>query len=165
MIFLSRNLEFLRKRDGLKQAELAQKLGVKANTISNYEKGVSQPDYNTLYNILTIFKIDADTLLYKDASEQEISNILNISSTQENASVIDRLFDKLELKEAKVEAQAEHIGILKQTILTLEEKIMGLHQDPLPDLASDTGKVCGGSTPIRKGGVAGSESARFAEQP
>ena len=38
MIFFSRNLKSLREREGIKQADLAQRIGVKANTISNYEK-------------------------------------------------------------------------------------------------------------------------------
>ena len=46
LIFFSENLSTFRKEKGWTQSELAEKLGVKANTISNYEKGISTPDYN-----------------------------------------------------------------------------------------------------------------------
>ena len=38
LIFFSENLSTFRKEKGWTQSELAEKLGVKANTISNYEK-------------------------------------------------------------------------------------------------------------------------------
>ena len=37
MILISKNLKFLRKKLNFTQEELAEKLNVKANTISNYE--------------------------------------------------------------------------------------------------------------------------------
>lgn len=165
MIFFSKNLKFLREREGIKQSDLAQKIGVKANTISNYEKDVSQPDYNILHSILTVFNIDADTLLYKDVSQETTSRILNLEPTKENVLTIDRLLTKIDTKDVKIEAQAEQIGALKQTIRQLEEKIAGLQQDSRPDLVSDTSKVSDGSTRTHGSGVAGSESAPFAEQP
>ena len=36
-----------RSNANLKQSEVAKKLGVKANTLSNYENGVSEPDIDT----------------------------------------------------------------------------------------------------------------------
>lgn len=158
MIFFSNNLKFLRERRGIKQSDLAQKIGVKANTISNYEKGVSQPDYNILHSILTVLDIDADTLLYKDISEENNSRILISNHPIEDVSMIDKLLSKIDTKEAKVEAQAEQIGVLKQTIRQLEEKIEGLQQHALPDAAS------AGSARTRRSGAAESENAQFADQ-
>lgn len=163
MIFFSKNLKFLREREGIKQSDLAQKIGVKANTISNYEKDVSQPDYNILHGILTVFNIDADTLLYKDVSQKDASRILNLETPKENVLTIDRLLTKIDTKDVKIEVQAEQIGALKQTIRQLEEKIMGLQQHIRPDTEFGTDKASAGSTRTRKGGVAGSEDARFAE--
>ncbi len=129
MIFFSKNLKFLREREGIKQSDLAQKIGVKANTISNYEKDVSQPDYNILHGILTVFNIDADTLLYKDVSQEVTSRILNLEPYKENVLTIDRLLTKIDTKDVKIEVQAEQIGSLKQTIRQLEEKIEGLQHE------------------------------------
>ena len=62
-------------------------------------------------------------------------------------------------KEAKVEAQAELIGELKQTIRQLEEQVLGLQ-----NIRSDTAQPSAGSARTRKSGVAGSEGVQFAEQ-
>lgn len=159
MIFFSKNLEFLRKKEGIKQSDLAQQVGVKANTISNYEKGVSQPDYNILRNILTVFSIDADTLLYKDVYLERASRILDYIPMQEDVSIIDKLLNKIDMKESKVEAQAEQIGVLKHTIQMLEEQILGLPQSDKP---KPSPKASAGSSRVRKGGVAGSGSAQYA---
>lgn len=157
MIYFSNNLEFLRKKEGMKQSDLAQKVGVKANTISNYEKGVSQPDYNILRSILTVFSIDADTLLYKDVCLESTSRILDYVPAQEDVSTIDKLLNKIDMKESKVEAQAEQIGVLKHTIQMLEETIAGLQQAGTPFQEDSTG-----SPRTRKRGVVESGSARFA---
>lgn len=47
-----------RIRMGLTQAALAQMIGVKNSTISNYEKGVSNPDMDTLMKLCEIFGVD-----------------------------------------------------------------------------------------------------------
>ena len=64
MIFLSSNLKFLRKKKGIGQVELAEIIGVKPNTISNYENSISNPDYEILQKIIKILEVDADSFLY-----------------------------------------------------------------------------------------------------
>lgn len=164
MIFISKNLKFLREREGIKQSDLAQRLGVKANTISNYEKDVSQPDYNTLHGILTVFNIDADTLLYKDVSQEATSSILMCNSTKEDLSTIDKLLNKIDIKDVKIELQSERIGALQQTIRHLEEKIAELQQNFTQEPAPGIPKASVGSIQTRKSGVVESENAQFAGQ-
>lgn len=73
MIFLSGNLIYLRKRCGWKQSDLAAKLGVKANTISNYEKGTTTPDYGVIHKLIRIFDVTADQLLYTRLDDGGVS--------------------------------------------------------------------------------------------
>lgn len=42
-VHLKENLAYARKLQGLRQYELAERIGVKPNTISNYEKGSACP--------------------------------------------------------------------------------------------------------------------------
>lgn len=66
MIFFSKNLKFLREKQNMTQGELAKLLELKSNSISNYENGVSEPDYNILKRIVDIYKVSAHDILYSD---------------------------------------------------------------------------------------------------
>lgn len=53
----------LRKESGIKQYDLADKLGVARNQISKYENGYSNPTLETLTKMAEIFNTTADYLL------------------------------------------------------------------------------------------------------
>lgn len=63
LIYFSRNLIFIRKLIGITQSGLAEKLGVKANTISNYEKEVTAPDFKVLVKLCKLFRLPTDMML------------------------------------------------------------------------------------------------------
>jgi transcriptional regulator with XRE-family HTH domain len=50
-------LEFLRKRNGLKQLEIQEKLGIERTTWSNYERGRSFPNLKLFHEISKYFRI------------------------------------------------------------------------------------------------------------
>lgn len=64
-------LKYLRSRENLSQAELAEKLGVAKSTISMYEVGKREPDFETLEAIADLFNVDMNFLLGKDGSEND----------------------------------------------------------------------------------------------
>lgn len=47
----------------LKQSEVAEKIGLKGNTLSNYENGVSEPDIDTFCTLCDIYNIDPSVIL------------------------------------------------------------------------------------------------------
>lgn len=51
-------LKYLRERSELSQAELANKLGLAKSTVSMYEVGKRQPDFETLELIADFFNVD-----------------------------------------------------------------------------------------------------------
>lgn len=55
----------LRKKKGLTQKQLAEKVGVTANAITNYETGISSPKVEILYKIIDALECDAN-YLYQD---------------------------------------------------------------------------------------------------
>ena len=73
MIFADKLIE-LRKKSGMSQEELAEKLGVSRQSVSKWEGAQSTPDLNRILEISKIFDVSTDYLL-KDEIEagKEIS--------------------------------------------------------------------------------------------
>ena len=62
-------LKYLRSRENMSQAELAKKLGIAKSTISMYEVGKREPDFETLEAIADLFNVDMNFLLGRSGSE------------------------------------------------------------------------------------------------
>lgn len=62
-VMFSENLKLLRRENGLKQEELAKKLGVNQRTVSAWENNISEPDIKTLLKLKDIFKESLDNML------------------------------------------------------------------------------------------------------
>lgn len=62
----AKNIRYLRKGKHLTLAEIESSTGFKQSTWSNYENGVSEPDFNGLINISKFFKVQVDDILLKD---------------------------------------------------------------------------------------------------
>ena len=62
-IFISSNIEYLRKSRKLTQEKLGEKLGYTYTTIGNWEKGIRTPDAVDLIRLSRIFNVTADELL------------------------------------------------------------------------------------------------------
>ena len=56
-------LKKARAEKGLKQQDVAEQLGIKANTISNWEKGRTEPDIDSFVKLCDIYQIDCASLL------------------------------------------------------------------------------------------------------
>ncbi|WP_139785055.1 helix-turn-helix domain-containing protein [Parabacteroides sp. Marseille-P3160] len=95
MIFFSKNLKFLREKQNMTQGELAKLLELKSNSISNYENGVSEPDYNILKRIVDIYKVSAHDILYSDmemtTENKKSSNLIYPSESAKD--FIEKLCD------------------------------------------------------------------------
>lgn len=62
MDFMKRLYE-LRENANLKQTELAEKVELKSSAISKYEKGLTQPNMDTLIKFAELFHVSTDYLL------------------------------------------------------------------------------------------------------
>lgn len=67
MILADKIIE-LRKKQGMSQEELAEKLGVSRQSVSKWEGAQSTPDLNRILQLAEIFSVSTDTLL-KDSEE------------------------------------------------------------------------------------------------
>lgn len=67
---LSQKLKELRKKQGLTQLELAERLFVSRQAISGWEAGTSRPSTENLQSLSRLFNIPLETLLNDTAEEQ-----------------------------------------------------------------------------------------------
>jgi len=63
MIHFGSNIQFLRKRKKISQEDMATELGIKRSSLSGYELGNSEPNFDTLMRFSEFFKISLDKLL------------------------------------------------------------------------------------------------------
>lgn len=138
MIFFSKNLKYLRTKKGLKQTELAEKIGVRTNTISNYENGISEPDFKILDLIIKELNINASVFLFTDLggnnypydkeipsiAEEQKSDIYNNPGSSQCANCMD--------KERIIQAQQMLIKELQEEKSYLRDEIKSL-KDKLSD--------------------------------
>ncbi len=85
---IGKNIMDLRKKNGLSQEELAEKVGVARQTISKWELGETSPDLKQAKEISKIFNVSLDELTNND-----IKNILveKTSNTEKLAGLILKL--------------------------------------------------------------------------
>lgn len=82
MLYIAKNIKALRAEKKLSQAHLASQLGIVPGTISNYENGVSTPDFEMLEKLTKILEVSAHDLLYEDLSSENLK-----TKTPKNATV------------------------------------------------------------------------------
>lgn len=63
------NLQFLRKRAGMTQEQLAEALDVTRQSVSKWESGAGFPELEKLLRLSELFQIDMDTLLKGDVEQ------------------------------------------------------------------------------------------------
>ena len=66
-MLISHNVAVYRKRAGMSQEDLAERLHVSRQTISKWETGQSAPDPETVVQLARLFGITTDQLLTEEA--------------------------------------------------------------------------------------------------
>ena len=64
------NLQFLRKRRGMTQEELAEKMDVSRQSVSKWESNSAYPEMDAILRLCDLFSCDMDTLLRGDVSRR-----------------------------------------------------------------------------------------------
>ena len=87
----------LRLQNGWRQADLAQRLHTRQQTIGNYETGERSPDIETIFQLCEIFDVSADYLLGRAAlpspelSEEETELVLAFRRADDRSREMVRL--------------------------------------------------------------------------
>lgn len=83
MSLISENLKHLRKRTGLTQEQMAEKVGIKRSLLGAYEEGRADPRISNLLKFAEIFGLPVDNIISTDLtnSNQEALNKVPIKPT------------------------------------------------------------------------------------
>ena len=78
---LGNNIQTIRKFRGMKQQELADKIGINMQSLSKIERGLNYPAYETLEKIMEVLDVTPNELLsgewkYVNQSEKEVCQFL-----------------------------------------------------------------------------------------
>lgn len=82
---LGKRLRYLRERKKLSQLDLSKILNIPNQSISNYERGFRQPDYDILNKLADYFDVTVDYLLGR-SNEEYKSQESTISKMQESSA-------------------------------------------------------------------------------
>lgn len=85
---LGENLFQARKRKGLSQEAVAEKLGVSRQTISKWETDETLPDIRQAKKLAVLYGLTLDELIEFDADVQEIQEVIN-KTTQKTVDKIN----------------------------------------------------------------------------
>lgn len=105
---IAKNFLFYRKKSGLTQKELAEKLGVKNTAVSNWESGNNSIDIETLFLACKIFGITINDMYGKfsnktknpapESGHDELYNLLSLLSDEDLDDVLEFVRYKLSKK-------------------------------------------------------------------
>lgn len=68
---ISDNIRYLRNKKGISQTALADAIGLKRGNIASYEKGLAQPNIESLLKLADYFGVDLNMMLKEDISQQD----------------------------------------------------------------------------------------------
>jgi transcriptional regulator with XRE-family HTH domain len=79
---MGNDFKFLRQISGMTQQEVADQIGVKINTYSQYENDVRKPSYEVLHKMTAVFGVSSDYFFKFDGNEldddfQVFSHVFN----------------------------------------------------------------------------------------
>ena len=111
-------LKYFRMRDHLSQSELAEKLGLSASTISMYEVGKREPDFEIEEKIADYFNVDLNTLRGRDTEQEYYLN-------PETKRIAQKIYDNKELSllfDTAKDASPEDLHTVHTMLLALKRK-------------------------------------------
>lgn len=113
----SKRLKFLRKESDLYQKELAEKIGVSRTTITQYENGAREPNYETLKKLANFFEVSIDYLLGNTNQRRSaVKREAAFFEDQELLEIYENLKDRKDLKIMFKETMDLNPSTVKQII-------------------------------------------------
>jgi len=130
------NIKYLRENKGLTQSELGETLGVNHTTIGGWEKGKSFPYFNTLLALRELFRVDLETLVYKDLEKDGYSDMAEeksipyVNRAEEYETEINELKKQItdlrsEVERASLATQKVEAMAIRMELVEKELRLIG----------------------------------------
>lgn len=111
-------LKVLRKKKGLTQQQIADKIGVNRGSYSNWEKGKREPSFENLSMLACIFDVSIDFLL---SEYLEISKEAYLKLKEEKKNLFSVRLKELRLKKGLTQTElGEKVGVKQSTFTNWE---------------------------------------------
>lgn len=117
---LGQQLAKARKKKGMSQEEVAEKLGVSRQTISKWELDETVPDIYQAKKLAVIYHMSLDKLIEFDVETEKIKEVINSISEETNQKIDwNKMWSQKYpvLQQYKTEVQTEEYVQLLQTML------------------------------------------------
>lgn len=89
---LTEKILFLRKKQGMSQEELAEKMNVSRQSVSRWEVGTAWPDATNILQLSKIFGVTTDYLLNDDyESDEDIPCVKEVQDSQKKKNIWYRI--------------------------------------------------------------------------
>ncbi|MBE0601131.1 MAG: helix-turn-helix domain-containing protein [Firmicutes bacterium] len=128
MQYVAKTISDLRKRSNMTQMELADKLGISFQAVSNWERGQTMPDISKLSELAEIFGVTIDELLGNGKSTKVVEQLIHEEPVEDDLSAEDFLNVAPLVKPRQAEKLFENV----RAQLTMKELVMAA-----PFIASD----------------------------
>jgi len=103
----AKNLSYLRTQKKLSQTELAEKMGLSRQSLSNYETGKREPELSYIIKFADFFDCSIDYMIFNDIAN-DFSNLREINAIDDTNEIESKL-DNLSVKKAKIKHIKEKI--------------------------------------------------------
>lgn len=116
-IYISTNLQYLRKEKNKTQKDIGDICGKTDTAISNWEKGIREPDATDLGILANYFNTTVDDIMFKD---------LRFNNEKENSKSFDKadiLFNKI--KDLPPEKQQIILNVTENLINEIDKELEG----------------------------------------
>ena len=113
------NIAKLRKEAQMTQSELGEKLSISPQAVSKWEKGMSEPDTDTLKKIAKLFNVSLDELFGVDENPKEEQKSERVTEEKEVAATEAPKF---------VQQPLAYCSVCKKPLYTLNEVVEGTKQ-------------------------------------
>ncbi|HPJ03285.1 MAG TPA: helix-turn-helix transcriptional regulator [Candidatus Limiplasma sp.] len=139
MQHVAKTISNLRKQSNLTQMELADKLGISFQAVSNWERGQTMPDIAKLSELSEIFGVSIDDLLGNGKSTKVVEKLIHEEPMDEDLSTEDFL----DVAPLVKPMQAEKLFESVREKLSMKELILAapfLHEKTLDAMAIDAAR-------------------------